>query len=131
MTTEYRPIRRELWAAALTQCGDVTPHWNGNPAGSTTDVSEALVTAIVDYIMEGDPFCDHSVGICQCDTRGVVAELKLWLEHKETCPVCHGDGFVYSQEMYDQRAAEATPDEIEGLGEQLGYVACAPTVVIP
>ena len=38
---DYRPIDRKLWAAALTEIGDVRPHFPGNQADLTTDVPEA------------------------------------------------------------------------------------------
>lgn len=76
----------------------------------TVDVTRRFVQALVDEINDGDPFCDHSVGICSCAVQGVLEELELALEGKQTCSNCGGEGVVYDEAKYNEAKAEAEKD---------------------
>lgn len=61
----------------------------------TFDYSRKFIEALVEEIKEGEPFCDHSVGICACGALAILNELQLRLKGMKTCPTCYGDGFEY------------------------------------
>jgi hypothetical protein len=89
------------------------------------EVSRALVTALVDELSEALDGCDHSVGICMCDDIGVLAELKLALDGKLTCPQCGGDTYIFDEAVYAEKFAGLDSDEQRyGDSESLGYVTC-------
>lgn len=73
---------------------------------ATHDFSRGFIEALVEEIEAGEPFCDHAVGICSCDTLSVLADLKLRLDGRMTCPECCGDGFVEDYERCDRCCGE-------------------------
>jgi len=126
VSDEYRAIKTELLAEALAIISPRVDSWKraaslvaGSFAGEAThDISVAFVSAVVENIMDAEPGCDHSVGICMCGERAVVEELRLWLDGKETCPTCHGDGFVWNEAKYKARPV------LEDDGDWWGHEAC-------
>jgi hypothetical protein len=135
MTEAVREINEHLWAAALSSVGPVKAAWpevaQEPKPDATTDVSVALVTALVEHIVDGEPFCDHSVGICQCATIGTLRELKLWLDYKETCRKCGGEGSYFSQDKLDAAIDEFRSryrvgdfEDYFGDGESAGTKEC-------
>ena len=124
MSNEYRAIKTELLADALAIVSPRVDSWRraamtvaGSFAGEAThDISVAFVRAVLENIMDGEPGCDHSVGICMCGERAVVEELQLWLDGKETCPECHGDGFIWNKVKY---ARPNTDDDADAWGNEV------------
>ena len=45
-----------------------------------------------------EPVCDHSVGICCCETVGMMEDLVLAIDGLERCGECSGEGWVYIEE---------------------------------
>ena len=63
-------------------------------AKRTVDVSKKFLTSLIEEIRSSDPFCDHWVGICCCDTKSALSALELALAGLKYCPKCHGDGDI-------------------------------------
>lgn len=141
--SEYRAIKTELLAEALAIVSPrvdswkrAAAHYAGMFVGEERhEISEAFVRAVVENIEEAEPGCDHSVGICMCGARQVLEDLRLWLDHKERCPVCNGDGFYYSPEVWSQAMSDYKMDAYRQRtenppDENAGYVQCPVTVAI-
>lgn len=112
MTTPWLKVDAALLKAALADLDNFTD-------GFTIDVPPTLLQGIVELLSE-DLGCDHSVGICMCDTVGIVQELNLALEGKRTCPTCAGDGMVW-----DQAKADAFIEQNPGISDCFaGYTDC-------
>lgn len=96
MTTEtaWREIDGKLLAAALAAA------FSDGTRVDDQDVPVALVELLLEHIEEGEPFCDHSVGICACSTRAVMEELTLWVAGKRLCTNCGGDGIEDYEEVH-------------------------------
>lgn len=99
-------------------------------ATGTLTVHVNFVRAVIDYLSE-DLGCDHAVNICTCEEQELVRDLTLALDGKRVCPVCHGDGQVWSQEAFTRNLSETiqktgwTMSEVdERYGDQLGYDDC-------
>lgn len=59
------------------------------------EFSVELVEALIEELLDAEPFCDHSVGICACSTQGVIEALRGALVGMKDCPACFGDTYVY------------------------------------
>lgn len=123
-TTIWREIDGDLLAAALREAFGVNCDDGYNlPGCDTQDVSENLVRAVVEHLDEADLGCDHSVGICCCSALATLHELRLWLDHKRTCPECGGEGakFVgFKTVVYEGETIEIDD-----------YETCPTTVPLP
>ena len=78
------------------------------------EVPRVLLAAIAAFIRDGEPFCDHSVGICACSSRGTMEELELASRGLRTCPDCHGDGVDFEKETKCARCNGACHVPLEG-----------------
>lgn len=58
------------------------------------DYSRKFIEALIEEIIEGEPFCDHEVGICACGAIAILDELKLRLNGQTACPQCYGEGWI-------------------------------------
>jgi len=94
------------------------------------DFTDDFIEALIDELIEGDPICDHSVGICACYLIDLIRELKLQINGRETCPLCAGDGFIYRDrhvpecEKYRISGYDCEGEHVLGcwLCEQRGWV---------
>ncbi len=131
----YRPIRDRLFAEALdavspapgaaTRGAATRDLWRSAiDEKATSDVPENLIRELKEHLAEGYTGCDHSVNICECATRELLKELVLWLDHKETCPGCHGDGSVFNEEKHRQAVQALPPQDYDADSEYLGYEPC-------
>jgi hypothetical protein len=93
----------------------------------TSAVNRTLIQGIIDYLSE-DLSCDHSVNICCCADAAVVEELQRALRGETQCPDCGGEGYTYSQELYDKRRAELLAmwggEQWYDIGDHEGFVDC-------
>ena len=115
LVTPWVPVETRLINQAFADTGFA------DSTDKLTDIPVSLLDGLIELFSE-DLGCDHSVGICMCGLVALVAELKLAKMGKTYCPNCHGDGYVWSQEMYDKYAKDH-----DGYGydfDSEGNVAC-------
>lgn len=59
----------------------------------TVTISQRSAQRLVDLLERTEPVCDHSVGICACDTLTVMNDLSLAMDGVRVCPGCGGMGW--------------------------------------
>lgn len=92
---QYRAVSRKLLTDALAHALPMAETDGDGPL----EVPTVLIEALADLISaEGEGItCDHSVGICACEARGIYEVLMAWVDGQQPCPRCGGEGFVAVQ----------------------------------
>lgn len=122
-------VRDWLWHSA---CREMDPIWvPDKPARQVnpdcwSHVPKILVQAVVDFLSV-DLMCDHQVNICMCNAKGIVEELLLAMDGKETCRTCSGEGWTWNRDRYEAAKLEwqaTEPNNQYDMPDDYGYDPC-------